>query len=814
MGWCFFPLGLAQFIVHRDLTGKIPIMANEQPSQLAVEESNNLVQTDVNGHHNPNHATLHQAGTQAVHNDHTSRFDSHHVRGEHATCHDFLCHSLLSTSRVWDLLLSCIPASFTRRGSVTTGNGPERRPRPTRRLTKTRRREDIQLNTLSDPSHSYEAPNAASPRRKRNRLRSHRRPISTVSTGQGSHSGDLQQSTHSNIPTRMTTGSTIDPRHRSSSRNSHLQGNNSAFLNSLRAAPRPPLVPFPLHLPDDILRCIFENAAYDDIDTACSLVLVASHVKEWVDPILYSAVRLEGPSQIRLFARTVRESFDSQTSGTTSRPRTPIDLSSSMPHLPLPPLIPYAQPRRSISIDSLRASIHTHAHHAYVPPSPNRQRFLSDQQSPRIKKRPSFFKHVRSLALLPQEDRVLLFFRDVLRDAILIMSACVNVVELETTGDFLRRTNVARESTEIHGHHHLLTIPDPGGGGDGESVHTTTPTTTPTPTPGTSTPIPNLVPPVSLLGMEAGHDQVGGSSVLAPMITSSSLIGGDAAVNAATGTPTANLSGSSTPSNAQGQTAVYVAANQIQPWTLTDQPTVTNTTLGGQTLSLPSRLEDALLRPRYLTLVPPTLNVNFRLAILSKVTHLHYSVELPRALNVFGVGEGLLSGVGSSGVNGELTHVAFDYPLGVTGVRVETLLMLVRSALDVGKRPEHEMDDNRSNTPRPFGDDTEDERRRDERDDNQSRRSSLEEEENTTANPRGRMLEMVVVRVLLRPRPRIKQSDRTGQVWRQLADLSAQDERLVYFESAGLFGEDVWEMARASVAQRERLSASWYRESP
>ncbi|CAG8768048.1 3792_t:CDS:1, partial [Acaulospora colombiana] len=68
--------------------------------------------------------------------------------------------------------------------------------------------------------------------------------------------------------------------------------------------PKTPMPPFPVHLPDEILRSIFEYAA-TDLDTACALVLVAFHVRTWVDPILYSRVRLEGLEPIRLFARTI-----------------------------------------------------------------------------------------------------------------------------------------------------------------------------------------------------------------------------------------------------------------------------------------------------------------------------------------------------------------------------------------------------------------------------------------------------------------------------------------------------------------------------
>ncbi|PVF98563.1 hypothetical protein CPB86DRAFT_784602, partial [Serendipita vermifera] len=55
-------------------------------------------------------------------------------------------------------------------------------------------------------------------------------------------------------------------------------------------------------------------------------------------------------------------------------------------------------------------------------------------------------------------------------------------------------------------------------------------------------------------------------------------------------------------------------------------------------------------------------------------------------------------------------------------------------------------------------------------------------------------------------------SDRDAEVWRKLSDLNQQDERLVYFDSQGLFGEDVWEIARRRASTLERLSTSWYRE--
>jgi hypothetical protein len=371
--------------------------------------------------------------------------------------------------------------------------------------------------------------------------------------------------------------------------------------------PRPPVQPFPLHLPDDILRTIFEFAAAD-LDSACALVLVATHVRAWIDPVLYSRVRLEGLQAIRLFARTVEDSILAEATMTKLQEDTII----------LPP---------------------------------------------RLYKPPSFFGCVRSLAIIPQEERVLLYFRDAVRGANIIIGACFNVIELEASGDFLRRTSVTAE---------LLDAPSDPATGDGDSLEVST----------------------------------------GP-----------------------NSAGPSTP------------------------------------IVAPHGLERALMRPIYLTLVPPTQNVNFKLAILSNLTHVHYSSTLPRTLNYQG---SLLA----------LTHVAFDYPLGITTTKAEVLLQLVRAALNWGTATE----DFPSN------------------DSHSDSNLHSDEDDRPLLAPR---LTMVAVRVLLRPRvPRV------GEVWRQLAFQSQTDPRLVYFESQGLFGEDIWEMARIESRSRERLSASWYRESP
>jgi hypothetical protein len=333
-------------------------------------------------------------------------------------------------------------------------------------------------------------------------------------------------------------------------------------------------------------------------------------------------VRLEGLEAIRLFARTIQD------------------------NIRLQPLV-------SEEVDQ-------------VPKSPTR----------RISKPPDFFGCVKSIALLPQEDRVLLFFRDAVRDASLILHSCYGVVELEASGDFLRRTDVSEGLLE----------PPNTANGDAESA-----------------------------------------------------------------------TGSTEPINVGPATPIVAT----QGWN-----------------------ERALMRPTHLTLVPPTLNVNFRLPILSNITHLHYSSSLPRNLNFMGT---LLA----------LTHIAFDYQLGVATVKAEGLLHLVRMALEWGAPPVPVED-------APPGDDPESAV-------DSSLSQSDDEEPHGDDTPTPSRLTMVIVRVLLRPR--MQDSDRAGEAWRKLAHLAQTESRLIYFESQGLFGEDVWETAKARLRARERLSTSWYRDS-
>ncbi|KAG9055404.1 hypothetical protein FS842_002291 [Serendipita sp. 407] len=439
---------------------------------------------------------------------------------------------------------------------------------------------------------------------------------------------------------------------------------------------RKPVEPFPIHLPDDVLRTIFEFAAAD-LDTACALCLVACHVKVWVDRILYRRVRLEGVVAIGLFARTVREAFMAETGVDSTRDESDETLEA-----------------RGQNVTNITA--------------PTSQPRVASRQ---IRKRASFFTSVYSLSIIPQEERVLLFFRDILRDTILILFACANVVELETSGDFLRRTGV------------------------GASVELTQST-------------PSSVLPATAPGTPA-------NTIPSAVFTASTSI------------PTPNIAGAGLISLGGGPNAFPHTGSLINA--------AISAGIGiGDTISAVGGNDN-------------------------------------RGVNVAG------SSTGRGTSLQLLTHVAFDYPLGVTGVKAETLLVLVRSALDVGKPLGWENEgqlldesDSEDGNNGPEGDTDpflESNENRQEGSGDQT--PPLESE-----TPR-RRLKMVIVRILLRPRMK-PDKDRTSEVWRQLSDLAARDERLVFFESPGLFGEDIWEKANAIVAARDegRLSTSWYRESP
>ncbi|KAG8816664.1 hypothetical protein FRC17_000223, partial [Serendipita sp. 399] len=478
------------------------------------------------------------------------------------------------------------------------------------------------------------------------------------------------------------------------------------------------------------------------------------------------------------------------------------------------------------------------------------------------------------------EERVLLFFRDILRDAILILFACSNLVELETSGDFLRRTGV-KASVE-------LTQPAPSPVPPAAVPANTIPDAASTPASTSTSNIAITAVPTILGSGSSAFPHTGspvnaaisaeiGSSGTVPTFSGNDSDAGEHGLQSST--PIFHSAGPPTPTNLQLTSPAGVintsntghsstdptslisfnfpvtsaaasspdthqiqltshSAEFIAPLSTanpspipTPSPTNTRTSIFK---ALPTQqwlqLEQAALRPQYLTLVPPTLNVNFKLPILSNVTHLHYSAALPRALNAFRVGEGLNFDPATGGVNVSggstgkgtslqfLTHVAFDYPLGVTGVKAETLLVLIRSALDVGKplgwENEGQQEEDAGNEDEPNGNE-------DDRDPSREQNKPLGEQDGDETPPTAseipsrRRLKMVVVRILLRPRMKAD-NDRTGEVWRQLSDLSARDERLVFFDSPNLFGEDIWEKANAVVAARDsgRLSTSWYRESP
>ncbi|KAG5642478.1 hypothetical protein DXG03_002728 [Asterophora parasitica] len=60
-----------------------------------------------------------------------------------------------------------------------------------------------------------------------------------------------------------------------------------------------------LRLPEDLQRLIFEIAARADTPTARHLVLVASHVRKWIDPILYSCVIVRTQADAALLLSTL-----------------------------------------------------------------------------------------------------------------------------------------------------------------------------------------------------------------------------------------------------------------------------------------------------------------------------------------------------------------------------------------------------------------------------------------------------------------------------------------------------------------------------
>lgn len=177
-----------------------------------------------------------------------------------------------------------------------------------------------------------------------------------------------------------------------------------------------------------------------------------------------------------------------------------------------------------------------------------------------------------------------------------------------------------------------------------------------------------------------------------------------------------------------------------------------------------SILERASMRPTRLTLLSPIQNVQFNLPMLRKVTHLHYNGLLPRSLHYQRY---LL----------DLSHIAFDFKEG--SVKTDILMATLRDAMTFPSATPI--------TPQP-----EDE----------------EEQDQESYNPPG--LSNVVVRVLLRTH--VEETDRPSEIWRKkLETLVKEDDRVVYFESKDIFGDDVWE--QANIARQERQTRSWYRVS-
>ncbi|KAJ7587129.1 hypothetical protein C8J56DRAFT_91983 [Mycena floridula] len=65
-----------------------------------------------------------------------------------------------------------------------------------------------------------------------------------------------------------------------------------------------PVVPFP-HIPDDITRLILEEAVEDDRLAALTLVLVARHVRKWIQPLLFRVVYLSSENWARRFLQVL-----------------------------------------------------------------------------------------------------------------------------------------------------------------------------------------------------------------------------------------------------------------------------------------------------------------------------------------------------------------------------------------------------------------------------------------------------------------------------------------------------------------------------
>ncbi|KAF8909459.1 hypothetical protein CPB85DRAFT_1435662 [Mucidula mucida] len=58
-------------------------------------------------------------------------------------------------------------------------------------------------------------------------------------------------------------------------------------------------------LPTDVVRCLFEVAAYEDLCTAEHLTRVSKIVRKWIDPILYHTIDLCTISQLVQFHHSI-----------------------------------------------------------------------------------------------------------------------------------------------------------------------------------------------------------------------------------------------------------------------------------------------------------------------------------------------------------------------------------------------------------------------------------------------------------------------------------------------------------------------------
>lgn len=129
------------------------------------------------------------------------------------------------------------------------------------------------------------------------------------------------------------------------------------YISSLFALPLT-IQPFP-PLPVELICCIFEFAAWQDLSTALSLCLVSSTARRWVHPITFETVEIFGLRRMTgfaaifakqtLLATSVRNlSLYDDTPGDWVRHSTPLD------HLLFPKILGLCRGVRRVAINYIR----------------------------------------------------------------------------------------------------------------------------------------------------------------------------------------------------------------------------------------------------------------------------------------------------------------------------------------------------------------------------------------------------------------------------------------------------------------------------